>query len=335
MKSPAARRLRPRWRFRFHPPGLARVSLLLGGLLATGLPAGGETTQEAQARPATGGTTAQTASQQASGESAEDPEPQPPSEEAISEGDSPSPAAPAPSVGETPDDGDPVALPPADGANAVSVARGDTTENVAALIRRIEDHHRSLPHFAARFEQRFTPRIFGRERVETGTLRVRNPGRMRWEYDDPEPKVFVTDGETTWFHVPADQQVVVGALGTDEGAAGRASPLRILTGEAAILDHFDAFLAGNLPSADDGAAGLTAVLLSPREPGEIASLRLEVEEGSGRIEAIATEDPEGNRTEFRFSDFTFGDLPPDSLFRFTIPPGTEVLTAGAGSGNPR
>ncbi len=207
---------------------------------------------------------------------------------------------------------------------------GQTPARVAELIRRIEDHHRSLPHFSASFEQRFTPRIFGRERVETGQLTVLNPGRMRWEYRNPEPKLFVTDGANTWFHVPADQQVVVGSLdgtgsaGSDAGESrGAVNPLRFLTGEAAILDHFDVFLAGTT-GVD---AALTALQLTPREPGEIVSLRLEVDEATGRIHAFASEDPEGNRTEFRFSDFTAGETPPEELFRFTIPPGTDIVTA--------
>lgn len=204
----------------------------------------------------------------------------------------------------------------------------ETPAQLAELIRRVEDHHRSLPHFTARFEQRFTPRIFGRERIETGRLTVRNPGRMRWDYEDPEPKVFVTDGENTWFHVPADRQVVVGSFGESADPAGAVegtssgNPLRFLTGEADILEHFDAFLAGTPPEPDR-----IALRLVPHEPGEITSLRIEVDDPTGRIHAIVSEDPEGNRTDFRFSDFTTGAVPEDSLFRFTIPPGTEVVTA--------
>lgn len=319
--------------------------MLFGGLLAGGIvtaqPAVPQGSQAVETQPTRDGTTTGSPSREAGGDQPaeeSDAGAQPPLAEAGSPDDegpgssvpdpSPDPSPDAPS--DAPDDAGGEA--PAGGrSESESVARGDTAQHVAALIDRIESHHRSLPHFETRFEQRFIPRIFGRERVENGRLTVRNPGRMRWEYEDPEPKVFVTDGESTWFHVPADQQVVVGSLGTDEDAGAGAHPLRILTGEAAILDHFDAYLAGNLQPDDEGGDELTAVMLTPREPGEIASLRLEVEEATGRVQGIATEDPEGNRTEFRFWNFTFGEVPPDSLFRFTIPPGTEVLTAGSGN----
>lgn len=196
-----------------------------------------------------------------------------------------------------------------------------------ALIERVEAYHQSLPHFEARFEQRFSPRIFGRDRVETGRLTVKRPAQMRWDYEEPEPKVFVSDGQSTWFHVPADQQVVVGAFGSDgqgtDGEAGALNPLEFLTGDATILDHFDALLGGEEPSP-----GLRTVALVPRQAqGEIASLSLTVNAESGLIQGIESEDVEGNRTTFRFTDFRFGTSPDDSLFTFTIPPGTDVVTA--------
>lgn len=195
-----------------------------------------------------------------------------------------------------------------------------------ALIERVESYHQSLPHFEARFEQRFSPRIFGRDRVETGRLTVKRPARMRWDYEEPEPKVFVSDGASTWFHVPADQQVVVGAFGDSQGADGEAeglNPLEFLTGDATILDHFDALLASEPPDP-----GLRTVALVPRQTnGEITSLSLTVDAESGRIQGIESEDLEGNRTTFRFTDFRFGTSPDDSLFTFIIPPGTDVVTA--------
>ncbi len=200
-----------------------------------------------------------------------------------------------------------------------------------ALIERIEAHHRSLPHFEARFEQRFSPRIFGRDRIETGRLIVKQPGRMRWDYETPEPKVFVSDGTNTWFHVPADQQVVVGSFAGGDDAAAAAvpgestvNPLDFLTGGAAILDHFDAFAVG------EESVGHRTVSLTPRGTGgEIQSLRLSVDGETGRILTIESEDPEGNLTTLAFRDYRTGPAPDDSLFTFTIPPGTDVVTASA------
>ena len=190
----------------------------------------------------------------------------------------------------------------------------------AALIERIESYHRSLPHFEARFEQRFSPRIFGDDRVETGRLTVKRPARMRWDYESPERKVFVTDGESTWFHVPADQQVVVGNFGKGTESP---NPLDFLTGDASILDHFAALA----PAGTPGPGRRALALVPRRQDGEVTSLSLTVVAASGQIETIESEDLEGNRTRFDFSDFRVGSAPDDALFTFTIPPGTDVVTA--------
>lgn len=230
--------------------------------------------------------------------------------------------------------------PGAAGTAEETAGVGQGTE-AARLLERIEEWGRAHPHFEARFEQRFVPRLFGRERLESGRLTVRRPGRMRWDYEAPEEKVFVSDGENTWFHLPADRQVVVGSFGSaaDEppGASAPPNPLDFLTGAARIADHFEAVL---LPSEDRGPNGagnaaadpapLAAISLEPRRPGgELASLRLLVEPGSGRLRGIVSEDFEGNRTEFRFDDFRVGAPPDASRFTFRIPPGTEVVTAPA------
>lgn len=212
---------------------------------------------------------------------------------------------------------------------------GGSDPEAARLVERIERWSREHPHFEARFEQRFQPRIFGRERVESGRLTIRRPGRMRFDYETPEPKVFVSDGTNTWFHVPADRQVVVGAFAPEGDAAASGelppNPLDFLSGAARITDFFEAETAAEEVVGDrreDPAAGLVAVALTGKRPDTgLSALTLFVEAESGRIRGIVSEDLEGNRTDFRFSDFRVGDPPDDSVFTFRIPPGTEVLTA--------
>ena len=43
-----------------------------------------------------------------------------------------------------------------------------------------------------------------------GRLTVRRPGKMRWEYTQPDPQTIITDGYTMWIYRPTDNQVMVG-----------------------------------------------------------------------------------------------------------------------------
>ena len=215
-----------------------------------------------------------------------------------------------------------MALLPALGAIGATGQPEPPEAGLASLIERIERRHRSLPHFRARFEQQFTPRIFGRSRTETGHLIVKRPDRMRWEYETPEPKVFVTDGTNTWFHVPADRQVVVGAFRDVGGSADtNVNPLGFLTGDLDLLDHFDVEL------EEPESEGFRPLRLTPREPAAVSFVRLLVEPDAGLIRGLEWEDPEGNVTRFRFDDFRTDEPPEDSVFLFLIPPGVEILTA--------
>ena len=44
-------------------------------------------------------------------------------------------------------------------------------------------------------------------RMESGTLLLRKPGRMRWDYTSPEGKLFVSDGKFLWLYTPSNRQV--------------------------------------------------------------------------------------------------------------------------------
>src|SRR5437016_7139448 len=59
----------------------------------------------------------------------------------------------------------------------------------------------------ASFTQRFTPKGFKTAQVESGTVIFGTLPMMRWSYASPEDKLFVFDGEHSWFYVPADKQV--------------------------------------------------------------------------------------------------------------------------------
>src|SRR3954469_14236217 len=64
----------------------------------------------------------------------------------------------------------------------------------------------------ATFTQRFTPKGFKNAQSESGTVVFGTLPMMRWSYARPEEKLFVFDGQRSWFYVPADKQVTVTRL---------------------------------------------------------------------------------------------------------------------------
>ncbi|HSD26138.1 MAG TPA: outer membrane lipoprotein carrier protein LolA, partial [Vicinamibacteria bacterium] len=59
------------------------------------------------------------------------------------------------------------------------------------LAQRIEERQAAARDLVARFVQTYRSGVLRRTLVERGEVKVKRPGRMRWEYKDPERKTFV------------------------------------------------------------------------------------------------------------------------------------------------
>jgi len=181
------------------------------------------------------------------------------------------------------------------------------------LVARIEARHRAARDLTAHFIQTYRSGMLGQEIVESGRLALKRPGRMRWDYEKPEKKTFVADGEAFYFYVPADRQVIVRDQGGERGVA-----LTLLEGSTPILEQFEVELEPVL----DGPPRLR---LTPRAPDpDVEQVWLQADD-RGLIRTIEILDVQSNRSYFRFDELrTDRDLD-ESLFRFEIPAGVDVV----------
>src|SRR5437660_12411042 len=69
----------------------------------------------------------------------------------------------------------------------------------------VDEHYNHLRSLEAEFTE--TYKGAGMDRAESGTLWLKKPGKMRWEYRSPRDKLFLSDGKDAWFYVPGDKQV--------------------------------------------------------------------------------------------------------------------------------
>ena len=168
----------------------------------------------------------------------------------------------------------------------------------------------------ASFTQRFTPKGFANSQVESGSVIFGMLPMMRCTYSKPEEKVFVFDGSKSSFYVAADKQVTVATL--DDR---RKSELPfLLIGDPAARERL-------FVVKESRSGGNTVVSLQPRDASAtIRNITLTIAANTHLIQQIQYSDREGNRTVFNFSGFRRRALSPD-LFRFTPPPGVEVVAA--------
>jgi outer membrane lipoprotein carrier protein len=172
------------------------------------------------------------------------------------------------------------------------------------------------PGFSARFSQESTLKAMDITDTAEGTILIKHPGMMRWEYERPDPQLIVTDGEMLWIYRPEDRQVMIGDA-PDYFGGGKGAGF--LTDVKSVRDDF---IVAPGPSDEN----YHVIELFPKDNRyNVDSIRLFITRDRFEIVKVVTENRFGDETRLRFTDLTFGLDPDDSRFRFDIPPGTDVL----------
>jgi outer membrane lipoprotein carrier protein len=211
------------------------------------------------------------------------------------------------------------------------------TREAQAIVRTLEVRYHSAATLKAAFLERYNEggRVL---RVESGTVYFRRPGRMRWEYESPEQKVFVADGKTAWFYVPADRTVTRARM--KESMDWR-TPFALLTGKAklsGICARID------LVSPPLVAAGHAVLRCLPRESGAkgraeesgtaadargenggFREVLLEVEADRGDLVRVVVQLSGGVELEYRFGNWQQNPALPEALFHFQPPAGVAIV----------
>jgi chaperone LolA len=144
-----------------------------------------------------------------------------------------------------------------------------------------------------------------------GSFAIERPGRFRWDYEAPYEQTIVADGRELWVYEPDLDQVTVRPI--DEQTAD--APGLLLSGARFPRELFE------VSAQNDGW-----LLLTPRrKDGSLGSVRLKLAAGS--VEALEIADGTGQTTRIEFTDTQRNVSVPADRFRFTPPPGVDVIRA--------
>ena len=162
----------------------------------------------------------------------------------------------------------------------------------------------------ASFTQRFTPKGFKTAQVESGTVVFGTLPMMRWTYARPEEKLFVFDGDHSWFYVPSDKQVTKTTL----DASRRSELPFLLIGDPAARER-------NFVVREKG----NVITLQPRSASAmIRNVTVTVAPDTHFIQRVDYVDREGNQTTFELAGMHKRAVGND-LFHFTPPAGVQVV----------
>ena len=191
-------------------------------------------------------------------------------------------------------------------------------EDIHKIAQAVDDHYNHLRSLQSDFTEIY--RGDGPERVESGTLWLKKPRKMRWEYRSPKEKLFISDGQVVWFYLPAERQLRKTSL---QKLDDLRSPLAFLLGKTKLESE----LRGLSKAVDQSplAAGDIVLRGVPQTAmGQVSEVLLEITPAH-QIVHIVLVDADQATTEFRFVGWKENLQLDDGQFKFTPPPGVETV----------
>ncbi len=203
-------------------------------------------------------------------------------------------------------------------------AAAQTRPAAAELARSLQQRYNRVRDFSADFVHTYRGGVLRTQATERGTMRVKKPGMMRWEYSAPEKKTFVSDGTKIYSYIPQDRQVIVSDVPKGDQAS---TPILFLAGQGDLTRDFTASYAQETAAA--AVPGTWPLKLVPRKPEpEYDSLVLHLDPETLQIRALTTTDAQGGESRFTFSNMKENRGLSDKEFAFRIPRGVDVITDG-------
>jgi outer membrane lipoprotein carrier protein len=198
-------------------------------------------------------------------------------------------------------------------AAAIAVSATDLAQSLQRKYDTIHD-------FSADFIHTYEGGVLHKQITERGHVLVKKPGKMKWDYTSPEKKLFISDGVRVYQYIPADRQVIQGAVPKDDQPG---APILFLAGKGNLVRDFTASI-GELPKASPPDSEALKLVPKAAQP-DYDWLLLVIDRQSLTLRTLVTMDGQGGRSSISFVNLKENVSPADKEFAFNIPRGVDVI----------
>ena len=209
------------------------------------------------------------------------------------------------------------AAPAAEEPQGQAVGRRAPSETTASatLVARLQARYDETAGFRADFVQEVSSATLGQTLTSRGQVFFKKPGRMRWEFTDPQ-QLLIADGSALWLYQPSERQVIKTPF---QYAFSSQTPVSFLTGVGRLEEDFSIMPQGESRSVH-------RLRLTPKQAAEaVGLLDIEVSKETFDILQALITDPLGNTTRVSFTNIDRETALGDDLFRFELPPGIDLV----------
>jgi outer membrane lipoprotein carrier protein len=185
------------------------------------------------------------------------------------------------------------------------------------LLKGVETRYNQAKTLQVLFHEDYTPP--GRpRRTESGTLALRKPGKMRWDYVQPKGKLFVCDGKFLWLYTPDENRAEKMKLKESDDMR---APLAFLLGKLDFQKEFR-----NIVAKPEGPS--FRIQAEPKTDN-LPYSAVEFVVGAGQqIQSVKVTGFDHSILEFHFEQERMDPELDAGLFQFHVPKGAQLVEAG-------
>lgn len=195
-----------------------------------------------------------------------------------------------------------------------AAAASDTRSPAQTILDGLENQYAGRS-FSATFTQTSVMTALDISETASGRAWFSHPGKMKWQYLEPERHDIITDGTTLWIYRPDENQVMRGDA-TQFFASGAGGAF--LSDISKLRDNY------TVTVTESTDQWVELQLDAPPDNPDIQTIRIQVTRKNTQIQTVTTVNTIGDVTRFELSDIRFLELP-DNWFEFAVPPGTSVI----------
>ncbi len=209
---------------------------------------------------------------------------------------------------------------------AAPAAHAQAAPDARTLAAQVQAFYDQTTTVQADFFQTYYHKLYDRYDRSRGTVTFKKPGKMRWDYAQPNGKIIVSDGQRLLVYEPGDHGGPGQLFEQPMNQQQLPAAFSFLTGAGRLENDFTFRL---LDPRRQGFSGGYVLELRPRQPTPqydriLFYVRMVGQGGrqAGIVQRVLIVDSSGNRNRFDFHGLRFNRNVPDSRFHFEPPAGT-------------
>jgi len=187
------------------------------------------------------------------------------------------------------------------------------------FINKVQASYHEVQALRADFTQTYDSG--GGSRVESGTVVFARGGRMRWDYREPQKKIFLSNKKEVLLYLPEESQLNRSSVKESEDYR---IPFRLLLSRLDLRKVFAKF--GDANNAYQHPPQDRVIIAYPKHAEKLGYKHVVMEfDPEMNIRRLVIVYADNSVMKFSFSHIDRNPKLSDSLFEFTAPPGTQII----------